>query len=59
VTGWLTFVSLDAGFRHTCGRASGGILYCWGSNLACQLGTNSTTQTPAPGKGRLAAVSWI
>jgi alpha-tubulin suppressor-like RCC1 family protein len=35
----LTFESIAAGDYHTCGRISGGALYCWGSNSAKQLGS--------------------
>jgi alpha-tubulin suppressor-like RCC1 family protein len=46
----LSFTILDAGFRHTCGLASGGALYCWGSGGAGQLGTNSTDPATVPTK---------
>lgn len=40
VEGGLRFRQLDAGFDHTCGvTASGGQLWCWGSNYRGQLGT--------------------
>ena len=52
VSGGLTFTSIDAGFRHTCGLGtadgiSGGI-YCWGSGGAGQLGGNSTSESWVP-----------
>lgn len=47
VIGGLTFTSLDAGYRHTCGIANS-IVYCWGSNGAGQLGNNSTISTSEP-----------
>jgi alpha-tubulin suppressor-like RCC1 family protein len=48
VVGDLSFTRLDAGFRHTCGSASSGAMYCWGSGAAGQLGTNSTLQSEVP-----------
>lgn len=36
--GSLTFASLAAGGEHTCGVTGGGVLACWGSNEAGQLG---------------------
>jgi alpha-tubulin suppressor-like RCC1 family protein len=39
VSGGLTFESIAAGDYHTCGRTTGGALYCWGSNSAKQLGS--------------------
>jgi len=50
VNGGLSFATLVTGGGHTCGLASGGILYCWGGNLLGQLGssTNLGTTTPNP-----------
>jgi alpha-tubulin suppressor-like RCC1 family protein len=50
VAGGLSFTSLDAGFRHTCGRATNGAVYCWGSGGAGQLGINSTSAMSVPTK---------
>jgi alpha-tubulin suppressor-like RCC1 family protein len=51
VAGWLSFANLDAGSRHhTCGRATNGAVYCWGSDGAGQLGINSTSAVDAPTK---------
>lgn len=33
-----TFVSLSAGFVHTCGVLTSGIAHCWGSNQQAQFG---------------------
>ncbi|MGH7517847.1 MAG: Ig-like domain-containing protein [Gemmatimonadales bacterium] len=43
------FDSVSAGQDHACGLARDGIVYCWGSNSAGQLGTDDTfsRQTPA------------
>ena len=48
VAGGLDFLSVDAGFRHTCGRASTGTVYCWGSSGAGQLGNNSNSLSTVP-----------
>ena len=50
VAGGLSFASLDAGSRHTCGRATDGAVYCWGSGGAGQLGINSTNAVDVPTK---------
>lgn len=36
--GNVTYFSLSAGSRHTCGLATGGVAYCWGYNGDGQLG---------------------
>jgi Regulator of chromosome condensation (RCC1) repeat len=50
VAGGLAFFSVDAGFRHTCGRAITGTVYCWGANGAGQLGNNSNSLSTVPAK---------
>src|SRR2546425_7819958 len=53
VAGGLTFADVSVGSNHTCGVASAGVTYCWGSNISGQLGdgTNGTTtpQRSIPG----------
>ena len=49
VVGGLTFSQLTAG-GHTCGRASSGVVYCWGGNMWGQLGDASTTNSAVPAK---------
>ena len=60
VAGGLTFTSLTAGHRHTCGLTAAGAAWCWGVNLYGQLGnpTNSGVEfeentTPLPVSGNL------
>ena len=49
VQGDLFFSSLSAGGTHTCGVATTGSAFCWGSNQSGQLGTStSTSSNPAP-----------
>jgi alpha-tubulin suppressor-like RCC1 family protein len=50
VSGGLTFLSIDAGWNHTCGVTPSGAVYCWGSNEGGQLGDGTTTDrfTPTP-----------
>ena len=50
VVGGLTFASIDAGFRHSCGLTTTGTLYCWGSGGTGQLGVNSRNASPRPVK---------
>ncbi len=55
VAGNLTFSSISAGVRHTCGIA-GTQAYCWGDGSSGQLGLASTQgrSAPAPVAGGLA-----
>ena len=45
VAGGLTFASLTAGLRHTCGVTTGGSVYCWGADDRGQLGDGSIGST--------------
>jgi len=48
VDGGVTFSSLTAGYRHTCGLTSSGTAYCWGLNLFGELGDGTTTGSGSP-----------
>jgi alpha-tubulin suppressor-like RCC1 family protein len=43
LAGGLTFATLVAGDRNTCGLTPAGAAYCWGSNVNGTLGTGLTT----------------
>ncbi len=45
VTGGWSFVSLAAGYGHTCGLTSSGSAYCWGDNAEGELGNVTSTAT--------------
>jgi alpha-tubulin suppressor-like RCC1 family protein len=44
----VTFAIIAAGGNHTCAATVGGIAYCWGRNLAGQLGNGSTNDAIVP-----------
>ena len=48
VTGDLRFASLSAGGTHACGIATDGRAWCWGANVAGQLGDGTTAARPTP-----------
>ncbi len=54
----LTFVRVSAGAEYTCGVTVVGFAYCWGANVAGQLGDGTTDQrvTPTPVGGSLTFV---
>ncbi len=54
VTGSYIYQSVSAGRDHTCGLTTTGDAYCWGRNVAGQLGTGAKTDcesAPAPVTG--------
>lgn len=48
VSGGLTFQGIAVGGDHTCGIATGGAAYCWGSNISGALGTGDSVASAAP-----------
>lgn len=48
VDGGLTFATLSAGNRHTCGVTPAGAGYCWGENFSGMLGTGTTNNSSVP-----------
>lgn len=44
----LSFVSLSAGFDHTCGIAADGAAWCWGEGTSGQLGDGSDQDATTP-----------
>jgi alpha-tubulin suppressor-like RCC1 family protein len=48
VKGELIFAAITAGNSHTCGLTREGKAYCWGWNVAGQLGIGSTDGRNAP-----------
>ena len=46
----LNFSGLAAGSYHTCGLASAGVVYCWGSNQYGQLGRGAFDYSTVPVK---------
>jgi alpha-tubulin suppressor-like RCC1 family protein len=45
VAGGIQFSSISAGGDHACGVATGGVLYCWGSDAYGQLGNGNGSFT--------------
>ena len=48
VSGGLTFATVSAGARHSCGVTTGGAAYCWGWNVHGELGNGATTNSSSP-----------
>lgn len=48
VVGGLTFSSITAGFRYTCGVTTSNQAYCWGYNFYGELGVGSRAATGTP-----------
>jgi alpha-tubulin suppressor-like RCC1 family protein len=43
-----TFLSISAGYRHSCGIAADGTGWCWGDNAFGQLGDGTQSPSEAP-----------
>jgi alpha-tubulin suppressor-like RCC1 family protein len=48
LTAALGFITVSAGYDHTCGVTAAGDAYCWGTNERGQLGDGSTTDQVNP-----------
>lgn len=46
--GNVTYQTMSAGSRHSCGLAQGGVAYCWGYNGDGQLGLGAAAQGSGP-----------
>jgi len=46
--GGLNFVTVSAGFNHTCGVTNGNAAYCWGYNNHGEVGDGTTSQRTRP-----------
>jgi len=44
----MTFLSVSAGFNHSCGVVKGGTAYCWGDNDLGQLGNGTIARSRIP-----------
>jgi alpha-tubulin suppressor-like RCC1 family protein len=53
-TNW---VSVSAGWRHTCGVRNDGTLWCWGRNFHSQLGDGTTVDTNSP--TQVPGTNWV
>jgi len=49
VIGLTNVTVISAGLHHTCALRDDGQVFCWGSDLACQLGLGEFVGDPAPG----------
>ena len=43
-----TWVSVTAGFHHSCALSNDGHIYCWGENTFGEVGNGTTTEVDAP-----------
>jgi alpha-tubulin suppressor-like RCC1 family protein len=50
VTGGVPFSSIGTDWQRSCGLASSGDIYCWGSNASGDFGDGTTTSSPIPVK---------
>jgi alpha-tubulin suppressor-like RCC1 family protein len=49
VIGLSNVAAISAGMNHTCAMRDDGQVFCWGSNMACQLGVDTHEEDPLPG----------
>jgi alpha-tubulin suppressor-like RCC1 family protein len=53
ISGGVEFGEIVIGQSHACGRADGGVIYCWGAAGLLGTGNNSASLTPVPVSGGL------
>ena len=44
----VSFSAISAMFQATCGLATSGVVYCWGSNASGEIGDNTSTRRELP-----------
>ena len=57
VVGGIKFSSVVAGWLHSCGISTAGVIYCWGNNTSGQLGLGVIDTAPHAIPGPIASLS--